>query len=56
LESELIEEDVGERLIVVLPGVDEKFFVLLAQDAAERGRLDELGPGPDDRCDLHGEG
>ncbi len=51
---QLLEEDVGQHAIVVLAGVDQHLLVLLTQGLAERGGLDELGPGADDRHDLHG--
>ena len=39
---ELTEENLGHVVVVVLAGVDEHLFVVLAQDATDRGSLDEL--------------
>ena len=52
-DAELLEEDVGHTVVVVLTRVDEDLIVPLAQGAAYRRRLDELRPGSDDREDSH---
>ena len=50
---ELGEEDGGELVVVVLAGVHEDLLVGGAQQARDRGGLDELRPVADDREDLH---
>ena len=45
---------VRQLVVVVLAGVDEQLVVLGAQQARDRGRLDELRPVPDDRDDPQG--
>ena len=50
---ELLEEDIRERGVIVLPRVHENFGVLSAQYAAEGSGLDELGSGTDDRGHFH---
>jgi hypothetical protein len=47
-EPELVEEDLGELLVVVLARVDEHLARSLAQPVGDRRRLDELRPVPDD--------
>ncbi len=56
-DPELLEEDVGHRGVVVLPGVDEGGLELLRpvrERTEDRPHLHEVGPGPDDRQDLLG--
>ena len=52
-ETELGEEDLRERLVVVLAGVHQHLLVLLPQRPRDGGGLDELGAVADDREDLH---
>lgn len=42
-----VEEDSGHFVVVVLPRVNQEFPVPLAQRAADRRCLDELGPSSD---------
>ena len=49
--TELVEEDPRELVVVVLPGVDEQLLVALAQPARYRCGLYELRPITDDRDD-----
>ena len=53
-ESQLLEEHARERVRVVLAGVHQDLLVPLAQQAGDRGGLDELRPVPDDREYAHG--
>ena len=48
-QPELVEEDLRERLVVVLAGVDEHLVGDGAQRPGHRGGLDELRPIPDHR-------
>ena len=50
-DAELLEEDLRELVVVVLPGVDDHLIGDLAQPARDRGRLDELRAVADDRDD-----
>jgi hypothetical protein len=52
-QSQLLEEDRRELLVVVLPGVDQDLLVACAQRAADRRGLDELRPVADHRGDAH---
>lgn len=52
-DPEVPEEDLGEPVVVVLAGVDEDLLVHLPELPRDGSALDELGPGPDDREDLH---
>src|SRR5439155_2034049 len=49
-----VEEDVGHVLVVVLPGVDQNFLMMLSDLPAHRRGLDELRACADDARDLHG--
>ena len=53
--AELLEEDIGHVLVIVLASVDEDFLAAghLAQQARDDGRLDELGACADDGDDFH---
>ena len=48
------EEDGGERVVVVLPSVDQDLFVLAPKHGRDCRRLDELGAVANDGDDLHG--
>ena len=53
-EPELVEEDGGQLVVPVLPGVDDDLVEPgVAQGDGERRRLDELRPVADDGQDLH---
>jgi len=54
-DPEVAEEDLREEVVIVLPGVDEDLFVHFPEFPGDGSALDELGPGPDDREDLHAE-
>ena len=49
--AQLLEEHIGHVLVVVLAGVHDAVFDIriLFQGLADDGRLDELGPGTDNR-------
>ena len=49
-----VEEHVGHVLVVVLPGVDQNFLMMLSDLPAHRRGLDELRACADDARDLHG--
>ena len=54
-EAELVEEDLRELGVVVLPGVDDNLLeTALAERDRERSRLDELRAVADDGEDPHG--
>ncbi len=56
-EAELRDEDLGHRVVPVLPGVQHDLLDLrLAERGRERCRLDELRPVSDDGEDLHAAG
>ena len=49
-----LEEHVGHVLVVVLPGVDQNFLMMLSDLPAHRRGLDELRACADDARDFHG--
>ena len=52
-DPEIAEEDLREEVVVVLAGEDECLLVDPPELPGDRGALDDLRPGPDDREDLH---
>ena len=52
-DSQLVEEDRRELLVVVLSGVDQKLFVAFAQRPGHGRGLDELRPVAQHRRDAH---
>ena len=55
-EFELLEENIGHFLVVMLAGVNENLFAAggCSQQARHDGGLDELRPNADDGDDFHG--
>ena len=51
--AELFEEDVAQAGVVVLPGVDEHVVGRLIEALDHAAEADDLGPGAEDREDLH---
>ena len=49
-----VEEHVGHVLVVMLPGVDQNFLMMLSDLPAHRRGFDELRACADDARDLHG--
>ena len=54
--AELVEEDLGELVVIVLARVHDQLLVLLAQQPRHRGGLYELRAVANDRKDSHGSG
>ena len=50
---ELVKEDLGEVLIVMLTCVNDDLLMFLPDLPGEREELDELRAGSDDGCDFH---
>jgi hypothetical protein len=50
---EFLKKNVRHLRVIVLPGMDENFSMVLSNFAGDRGTFDKLGPGTNDRDDLH---
>jgi hypothetical protein len=50
---EFFKKNVRHLQVVVLPGMDKNFSMVLSNLAGDRGTLNKLGPGTDDRYELH---
>jgi hypothetical protein len=52
-DMEFLKKNVRHLRVIVLPGMDENFSMVLSNLAGDRGTFDKLGPGTNDRDDLH---